>query len=57
VLPHELLEENKLIYLKLPIEKDIDTSTITLVGHLYITQFRNATSEELEFAKIADQLP
>jgi predicted RNase H-like nuclease len=63
VLPHARLQNitansnnDKLVFLKLPIEEKV-TETITLAGDLYIIQFRNASNEELEFARIADQLP
>lgn len=52
--PEECIDKNIWIRLELPsnIEK-----TITVIGTLYLSQYREPTAEELEFASIADQIP
>jgi hypothetical protein len=58
-IPYELINKYGLeyFYLKLDIGSIDNIETLTIFGDLYISQYRIPTTEELEFAAIADQLP
>lgn len=56
-IPYDLINKNGLDYFYLVLEVGSNHSSITVMGDLYVSQYRIPTSEELEFAEIADQIP
>lgn len=56
-IPYDLINKNGLDYFYLVLKTRSGASLITVMGGLYISQYRIPTSEELEFAEIADQIP
>lgn len=56
-IPYNLINKNGLDYFYLVLEVNTEISVITVMGGLYVSQYRIPTSEELEFAEIADQIP
>lgn len=57
-IPHSLIhKEQGLAYLYLKLSVEDNTEEPELEGNLYIVQSRTPTTEEIEFAEIADQIP
>lgn len=56
-IPYDLINKNGLDYFYLVLEVGFNVPSIVVMGDLYISQYRIPTSEELEFAEIADQIP
>lgn len=56
-IPYDSINKNGLDYFYLVLEVGSEAPSITVMGDLYISQYRIPTSEELEFAEIADQIP
>lgn len=57
IIPYDKINQNGLEYFFLVFDIGINHKAITVMGDLYISQYRIPTTEELEFAIIADKIP
>jgi hypothetical protein len=53
-IPEKCIDNSIYLQFQLP---SYTISEVTIVGSFYVSQYREPTEEELEFAAIADQLP
>lgn len=52
--PKDCIDKSVYLQFQLP---DDDVSEVSIIGSFYVSQYREPTEEEIEFASVADQIP